>query len=331
MIIEIIIEFNVHFDFTFHACNFIVKSFLIFDMEGKRDVQSFITTLYRNFDPLLFRVSKVIREHHHRNYHRIQRSFYVPRVCFESSSLFLFTEEKRDVWSLLFLCSSPIFDPLTYRPFVSKVVREIVIEIIIFDFTFHARVSNSRTFFVFTGHGRKEEPCLLSTVTQRTLKKKKEKKTTRTSRKCFVSRREWNSIDSIITYRSYSITRHSAKRTPINRSSIFISLFFLLFLISLPLPSNYLLYRKKKVLYTRSTREDIIKHEEGSPSNEEKSIPILGVQIKSCSKRSRSPRRSLKSSSEIRSSPPFPLASGFVRCRARASKLICRDERQQKR
>lgn len=88
---------------------------------------------------------------------------------------------------------------------------------------------------------------------------------------------------------------------------------------------------KKKVLYTRSTREDIIKHEEGSPSNQEKSIPILGVQIKSCSKRSRSPRRSLKSSSEIRSSPPFPLASGFVRCRARASKLICRDERQQKR
>lgn len=193
-------------------------------------------------------------------------------------------------------------------------------------------VSNSRIFFVFTGHGRKEEPCLLSTVTQRTLKKKKEKKTTRTSRKCFVSRREWNSIDSIITYRSYSITRHSAKRTPINRSSIFISLFFLLFLISLPLPSPRIIsYTEKKVLYTRSTREDIIKHEEGSPSNQEKSIPILGVQIKSCSKRSRSPRRSLKSSSEIRSSPPFPLASGFVRCRARASKLICRDERQQKR
>lgn len=37
-------------------------------------------------------------------------------------------------------------------------------------------VSNSRTFFVFTGHGRKEEPCLLSTVTQRTLKKKKKKR-----------------------------------------------------------------------------------------------------------------------------------------------------------
>lgn len=178
IIIEIIIEFNVHFDFTFHACNFIVKSFLIFDTEGKRDVQSFITTLYRNFDPLLFRVSKVIREHHYRNYHRIQRSFrfYVPRECFESSSLFLFTEEKRDVWSLLFLCSSPIFDPLTYRPFVSKVVREIVIEIIIFDFTFHALFPIVEPFLYLHGHGRKEEPCLLSTVTQRTLKKKKKRK-----------------------------------------------------------------------------------------------------------------------------------------------------------
>lgn len=178
IIIEIIIEFNVHFDFTFHACNFIVQSFLIFDTEGKRDVQSFITTLYRNFDPLLFRVSKVIREHHHRNYHRIQRSFrfYVPQVCFESSSLFLFTEEKRDVWSLLFLCSSPIFDPLTYRPFVSKIVREIVIEIIIFDFTFHALFPIVEPFLYLHGHGRKEEPCLLSTVTQRTLKKKKKRK-----------------------------------------------------------------------------------------------------------------------------------------------------------
>lgn len=192
-------------------------------------------------------------------------------------------------------------------------------------------VSNSRTFFVFTRTRKERGTVFIINGYTANVKKKKEKKTTRTSRKCFVSRREWNSIDSIITYRSYSITRHSAKRTPINRSSIFISLFFLLFLISLPLPSNYLLYRKKKVLYTRSTREDIIKHEEGSPSNQEKSIPILGVQIKSCSKRSRSPRRSLKSSSEIRSSPPFPLASGFVRCRARASKLICRDERQQKR
>lgn len=114
-------------------------------------------------------------------------------------------------------------------------------------------VSNSRIFFVFTGHGRKEEPCLLS---QRTLKKKKEKKTTRTSRKCFVSRREWNSIDSIITYRSYSITRHSAKRTPINRSSIFISLFFLLFLIFPPLPSNRIISytEKKSALHEKYTR-----------------------------------------------------------------------------
>ena len=36
------------------------------------------------------------RETCNRN-HRIQYSFYVPRVYFESSILFLFTEEKRDV------------------------------------------------------------------------------------------------------------------------------------------------------------------------------------------------------------------------------------------
>lgn len=120
-------------------------------------------------------------------------------------------------------------------------------------------VSISRTFFVFT-RTRKERGTvfIINGYTANVKKKKKEKKTTRTSRKCFVSRREWNSIDSIITYRSYSITRHSAKRTPINRSSIFISLFFLLFLISLPLPSNRIIsYTEKKKCSTREVHEKI--------------------------------------------------------------------------
>lgn len=117
-------------------------------------------------------------------------------------------------------------------------------------------VSNSRTFFVFTRTRKERGTVFIINGYTANVKKKKEKKTTRTSRKCFVSRREWNSIDSIITYRSYSITRHSAKRTPINRSSIFISLFFLLFLISLPLPSPRIIsyIEKKSALHEKYTR-----------------------------------------------------------------------------
>lgn len=52
-------------------------------------------------------------------------------------------------------------------------------------------VSNSRTFFVFT-RTRKERGTvfIINGYTANVKKKKKEKKTTRTSRKCFVSRRE---------------------------------------------------------------------------------------------------------------------------------------------
>lgn len=194
-------------------------------------------------------------------------------------------------------------------------------------------VSNSRTFFVFTRTRKERGTVFIINGYTANVKKKKRKENNSNISKMFrlparVKFDRFNYNLSIVF--DYTPLREKDTNKPfLNFYFPFLSLIFNF--SSPPLESNYLLYRKKKVLYTRSTREDIIKHEEGSPSNQEKSIPILGVQIKSCSKRSRSPRRSLKSSSEIRSSPPFPLASGFVRCRARASKLICRDERQQKR
>lgn len=194
-------------------------------------------------------------------------------------------------------------------------------------------VSNSRTFFVFTRTRKERGTVFIINGYTANVKKKKRKENNSNISKMFrlparVKLDRFNYNLSIVF--DYTPLREKDTNKPfLNFYFPFLSLIFNF--SSPPLESNYLLYRKKKVLYTRSTREDIIKHEEGSPSNQEKSIPILGVQIKSCSKRSRSPRRSLKSSSEIRSSPPFPLASGFVRCRARASKLICRDERQQKR
>lgn len=142
------------------------------------------------------------------------------------------------------------------------------------------------------------------------------KKRTRTSRKCFVSRREWNSIDPIITYRSYSISLREK-----DTDKPFLPLISLS--ITRIISYNNLFLKKKKYSRYNKTRGRLSfeSREEYSPSSNPNKIR---------NDRRQTSRRSLKSSkwNSIPSNPPlFPsLPVSFVV----ASKLICRERKAKK-